>query len=947
MSKEDFSASLFSSSLAADDPVLPCEKNTRAIYPVRYAYAPSSLRKFVNNEEQPLGRKRTIVTGDFELRRLRQGYVYIFVKTGLLEQKESSDKNGQWAVYRYETGIDDENSGFTDFDMHGRACGRPDSFTRIQWQEGDPAKSWTFGTNATESCIFFTDKVTKIDIAYSEEPWPAPLFEKMTSDAALRQKLMISVDLVPRSTENSYNIKAIDKAVEEFKPDAPNHQKHYSVCHTGFKPESPQVLGLTPEQQKDGRFIALPDSVGELMDINRLMFDNNATRNQHGSEHIYPLTIGHCIEQVQSHLKSEMQYMKAKLGADWATQHDRLRKDILHTQDTLSQRIHNLQTHHKTLCESTEPFGIRELFQPLLQELETASITTPSQLELLAHTSKLWVRCYQTISSSFEGSTYLSETLDPDNQTQMGLVFKALMSAWSSVNEILLNKSLNKLISFDLLLEVTHTELGKLGTKKITQLGIPQAIRKLHDIEVIGRRPMSANQLNELLKTGKVPDTISSGQPLSDSAKRQGPEIYAGKTRVNTATPKTDTVDTLFIIESGKVRPAAHFKRIIENQRIQRGVGTGLSAFLNMWACFDLLQQANSNTRHKTWMGAIGNNRAMNIGLSFVVLVDDMVKLGSQLRNSYVDDLSSRITQETLDTHFPELKKSKHFSVQSIKGTSANRFGKANLLSKSLRIASASASAVLAVFTIFQAFEAKANQQDTKFVYLLIQFASSFAMVALTGIPAIVTGTILFLAVIGDLIFSKDKLQTWAKHSFWGTSEVYWGRTRLEINERIQKSKQQLQDDKSLQNSLEQELSDFKDLVLRPQVTRNSPKRGILELYLPRIENNDYALRVDILVTYKILNPATGSYSTHYEKLSNFNIEINELDGTVNVNFAQLLAQSQPGHPGYIYSIHAECHYTDSTGYEYDSFPTLPLYINSPDTQRWWYRIPKQLSVGE
>lgn len=935
-----------SPTLDADSPVMPCEIEARALYPVRYAFSPSSLRNFVNNTESYQGRTRKIVTADFELRRLRQGYIYILVQGGILPIDETSDNDARWLVYRYETALDDENSGFTEFDFDLAGRGHPYSFIPIKWKDGDPKNPWTFDTNSAKSCISLLDTITKIEIAYSEEPWPASLFEKVASDPAVRQKLMIAVDLVPRSTDESYSLEAIDKAVEEFKPDAINRQQDYAICHTGFKPDSPQILGLTPKQRKEGRFIALPDSVGELMDVNRLMFDNSATRNQHGSEHIYPLTIGHCIEQVQSHLKSELQHLKAKLGADWAVQHDSLRKDILNTQDTLSKRIENLRICHQALCESAEPYGIRELFHPLLHELSASSITTPSQLELLAHTSKLWVRCFQTISSSFEGSNYLSETLDPDNNSAMGLVFRTLMSTWSTVNEALLNRDLKKLITFDLLLEVTHTELGKLGTAKIKQLGIPQAIRKLHDIEVIGRRPMSANQLNELLKTGKVPNEISEGQPIKNSGNLQQPDIRAGKTKLNSTAPKTDSVDTLFIVEHGRMRPAAHFNRIIENQRIQRGVGTGLSAFLNMWACFDLLTQANNDTRHKTWMGAVGNNRAMNLGLSFVVLVDEMVKLGSQFRNAYVDDLSSKITEETLEKHFPELKKAKHFSVESIKGTSANKYGKANLLSKSLRLAGAGASAILAVFTVFQAFEAKANQQDTKFVYLLAQFFASFAMLALTGIPAVVAGVVLFLAVIGELVFSKNKLQAWAKHSFWGSSDKYWEVARVETSKLIEKSKQQLQDDKQLQQYLEQELSDFKDLVLRPQVISISPKKGVLELYLPRIEDKNYALAVDIWITYKVLDPTTGNYSTPDAELDSFNIEVNELDGTAIVNFAQQLAKSQPELPGYVYSVHAECHYKDSTGHEYDSFPVLPIYIESPKAQRWWYRIPNKTLIG-
>ena len=101
----------FSATQSATDPVLPCEKGIRPIFPVRFAIKPSVLTELSLNPRTLNAETDAANPGDHELRRIRQGYVYIFVHNEIEDVDSRTEaSNGYWMVFRYQSQLDSQSN---------------------------------------------------------------------------------------------------------------------------------------------------------------------------------------------------------------------------------------------------------------------------------------------------------------------------------------------------------------------------------------------------------------------------------------------------------------------------------------------------------------------------------------------------------------------------------------------------------------------------------------------------------------------------------------------------------------------------------------------------------------------------------------------------------------------------------------------------------------------
>lgn len=945
----------FSTTRNADDPVYRCEEQgLKDIYPVRFGFSPVHLQQFSFQDNPTLGRRRELDSLDFEVRKLRQGYIYLYIKNRIYPEKHRTDpETSNWMVFWYKTNIADENSAFLKTSAHDfMGAFREQTFTRLLWPNNDPAEKWVLAEKATFDTIKIPDYLNTVEIAYSEEPWPADFFKKCENDASFRSQLMMPFDLAPELTETSCAISLMDNYVEEFKPDANSKVPDYQVAHTGFNPTSKRKLGLTQSEKFEGRVVALPDAVGELLELERQAINVNATLMQHNADYLYPLTTAECIDSVNAAIFSTRNKLQAKTPFfEMPTQHEDIRLNLLSENDELSTNLRRLVKNHTVLLQLDEPYEALTQLRLMLEGL--TKVDTESALRRLVLASRLFVRFFMNINDTSEGSQELMTLLNPNQGHTVSRLFRNLMLTWTGVSAALLDKNLEALNAFDVVLEVTAKELGVLGTAKIKSLGVSEAIEKLHPIQNLGRHPISASDLSELIKTGDLPALTSGGKVITDYKKFSQSKVFAGDVEITPTIPSKDTVDVQHFIVDGQIRPGAHFKQIADSQRPQRGYGVGLSLLINAWTFFDLASQKEEVGYDKTWFGRVSNDTHLNIGLGFVAIVSELEKF-TQFKLNYVDDLSANTLRKGGATDLFSNIKGKLFSPKSINAISTGKTGIAQQVTPKIKTAGKIAGWAGVVLAAFAAYEANANKQEIKRNLLITQaLAGGIMLLNLSASVNILAGFVLGIAMAAEFLFTRDKMTAWAEHGFWGRSEEYWGSKRPKrFQDQLDIAVGLSEENSELKHFYQNETHDFQRLVYNMAIKNRSTRNCKFDVLLPRLSQGDFELKVHVGIYFRYykdeLNPAWYRHPL-YRRLSGFRIDTDLARNMAHINFRKELFEAMPEQPGYIQRIKVVIKYTDPTGHE------APLIIENfyhddreeatSLAERWSYRIPKQIKT--
>ncbi len=857
-------------------------------------------------------------------------------------------------VFWYETNVADDNASFLKFSVHDfNGCFREQTFTRLIWPGSDPAEKWELVSGSTFDTIKIPEDIKRIEVAYSEEPWPADWFRNCESDAAFRAELMMPVELEPELTTASCAISLIENYVEEFKHDAANKAVDYDIAHTGFSPTNKNKLGLNESQQFYGRVVVVPDPVGELLELERQAINVNATLMKHSADYLYPLTTGECIESVNSAIFSTRNKLQDKTPFfDMPTQFDEIRRQLIQENDELSTTVRRLVKNHTALLQIDAPYEALTQLRLMLDGV--TQVDKKSALRRLVLASRLFVRCFMNINDTDEGSLALVALLNPDNGYALGTLFRNLMQTWASVSEGLLDSHLEALNAFDVVLEVTSKELGILGTAKIKSLGVSEAINKLHPIQSLGRQPMSASDLSELIKTGELPPLTSGGKVITDYKQFAKTRVYAGDVEVTPGIPEKDTVEVQHFMVDGQVRPGAHFKNVADSQRPQRGYGVGLSLFINAWTFFDLANQKGEVGYANTWFGRVSNDTRLNLGLGFVAIVSDLEKF-TQFKLNYVDDLSTNTLRQGGASNFFNNIKGKLFNRQSVKAISTGKTGVAQKVTSKIKTAGKIAGWAGVVLAFFGAIEAYGNKQKTKAYLLGVEVVSGaiFLGYGASNPVGLAAGIVLGIAMAAEYLFTRDKITAWAEHGFWGSSEEYWGAERLKkIEEQMKKAREIILEGSPITQYYREEIQHFERLVYQVKVKALGQKSGKTELFLPRLSQGDFTLRTKVFVKYQThkipeLEYFSGKVDKTVTYLHGFEVRTQLAENKVLIDLNQHLRAHAPEQPGYVQYIYLHYEYTDSKGHftsgEVQIYDDKHPHCKEILPNRWWYRLPKSV----
>ncbi|TCP95201.1 hypothetical protein EDC44_11032 [Cricetibacter osteomyelitidis] len=234
------------------------------VYPVRFALSEQAFKNIETAGTVPTLPSGSTANADYELRRLRDGYIYILAgdmssprDLSAITAKAGSPK--AWYIYRY------HSPELESLSSHRDKLPMPYHFRQYHCENGDLSQNWTVNPLSTP-CIMLNKAIKQIEIMYSDFALPIALLNKLAADIEVRRQWMKHVVL----RESAVDILTLSECVKDFSPDAkfaiqePSNQYRFSTVGripTGFIPE------ITPRGNEQGEIVALEDMVGTMRDL--------------------------------------------------------------------------------------------------------------------------------------------------------------------------------------------------------------------------------------------------------------------------------------------------------------------------------------------------------------------------------------------------------------------------------------------------------------------------------------------------------------------------------------------------------------------------------------------------------------------------------------------------------------------------------------------------------
>ncbi|TCP96515.1 hypothetical protein EDC44_10448 [Cricetibacter osteomyelitidis] len=241
-----------------------------------------------------------------QLMQLRQGFVYIY--TYNKHRLFSTDKSGKWLVFRYITHTDDMNSA-SEFERPSGAETHQGQYTFLlyKWGEQGANGKWQVGkldgkhypcvaNISTFSCPFVDKDADKVDIAYSEYAWSSEIFARLENDSELRQSMMTTVEVNKSQDTHQRLLGSLPSHVLEYGDKDEELPIVTQSWYTQLATQSrlPKQSSMLPYEK--ALMVALEDVVGEMHELQKVIFDLTEAQNEYYAKYSYPITIGNMID---------------------------------------------------------------------------------------------------------------------------------------------------------------------------------------------------------------------------------------------------------------------------------------------------------------------------------------------------------------------------------------------------------------------------------------------------------------------------------------------------------------------------------------------------------------------------------------------------------------------------------------------------------------------------
>jgi len=498
----------------ADEVASPCDENIRPIFPVRHALTEDALFNITREGRTPGTPKAIGASPDHELRRIRQGYIYIYARNGHPDNL-GSDSDGTWLVFRYVSRPDvDDSSSHIRADVstpNGRY-----QFYKLEWTGGGADGQWEVKDTRRYPYAFVNKQVSEIEIAYSEERWPGHLFLMAQLNSSVRSQLMTPVNVVQESTEHSAPLAQISAKVAEFNSTAEANPPGNAIRYTAFQPEAESQVVICQNSRENGRLVAVQDHLGELMDIQAAHLAKSHSLKTFSAEYQYPLMIGKGVKNLWEHIDHAggtwdfLDFNGTPLGGDY-----------LGAYDAIETRQQVLNAELKALVRSYWAVSTRTGPGTLLAEIETCmdgleKVSGEAEARRVDYVFFLLSKAFQTIGTSAYGSASMVAMLGgtaSDKSKEWFAIFKtAIEAAAESAPDLLQKYRTHMNITF----AVTSKELAMAWVQSPAGLIHKKAVEKILGVQEI-TVPVSPNNIDDALRetfaraglTGQRPQSVS------------------------------------------------------------------------------------------------------------------------------------------------------------------------------------------------------------------------------------------------------------------------------------------------------------------------------------------------------------------------------------------------------------------------------------------------------
>ena len=247
----------------ADEVTKPCQEGIR-VYPTRFALTDKAFKNIKSKGDIPPLPKNTSGDENYDVRRLRDGYVYILAVNAEVKgcfEISAEAANGQaWYIYRY-------RSKDVDFNQGNQAFGINYSFSLFN----DYEAGYTNKVILPTPYIELNKAIESAYMMFTDVDLPMSLLRKIETDPLVRNHWMRNVQL-KNPQGNSINMATLQQTVKDFSPqtkmmtDQALTSNAYRFTPIG-KPTGWEEIKNQLMHSQNGVIVALEDPVGTARDL--------------------------------------------------------------------------------------------------------------------------------------------------------------------------------------------------------------------------------------------------------------------------------------------------------------------------------------------------------------------------------------------------------------------------------------------------------------------------------------------------------------------------------------------------------------------------------------------------------------------------------------------------------------------------------------------------------
>ena len=285
----------------ADEATKPCQEFIR-LYPTRFALTDKAFENIKTKGEIPLLPKNSSGDENYDVRRLRDGYVYILAVNaevkGCFEISAEAADGQAWYIYRY-------RSKDVDFNQGNQAYGINYSFSLFN----DYEAGYTNKVILPTPYIELNKAIESAYMMFTDVDLPMSLLRKIETDPLVRNHWMRNVQL-KNPQGNSINMATLQQTVKDFSPqtkmmtDQALTSNAYRFTPIG-KPTGWEEIKNQLMHSQNGVIVALEDPVGTARDLSGYHLYLTAERDNVLAKYEYAISTARILDAHALHKYKE------------------------------------------------------------------------------------------------------------------------------------------------------------------------------------------------------------------------------------------------------------------------------------------------------------------------------------------------------------------------------------------------------------------------------------------------------------------------------------------------------------------------------------------------------------------------------------------------------------------------------------------------------------------